>query len=464
MSLDPIGRLKRVEQFIWGPHPAGLPAWKMRAVHLARLVVVLARDFTRGEVRLWTMSLVYTTLLSMVPLLALSFSVLKAFGAHNQVQPFLDNLFAPLGPGSAEVSRRIIGFIERMNVGVLGAIGLAMLVYTVISLMQKIEESFNAIWHVAELRALGERFSRYLSVLLVGPVLVFVALGITGAAFSSRVARDILAIEPFGSLAYAAGRLVPYLLVIGAFTFLYKFVPNARVRFLPALAAGVVGGVLWQSAGWAFAAFVVSSTSYAAIYSSFAILVLLLIWLYVSWLVLLVGADVAFYVQHPEYLYAKPGEPRLSNRMRERLALAVMGLVGASFARGDPPWRLHALTRRLGVPMHSVLAVVEALCAGGFLTRSADDPPAYLPSRDLARVSVADVLSSVRRTGEDAFLHPGSLPLPAPLEAILEAKERAIAAATGGISVADMAQEGAIDAATPEEKSGRGVTRPARPV
>jgi membrane protein len=173
---------------------------------------------------------------------------------------------------------------------------------------------------------------------------------------------------------------------------------------------------------------------------------------------------VAFYVQHPEYLYAKAGEPRLSNRMRERLALAVMSLVGASFIRGDAPWSLHALTRRLGVPMHSVLTVVEALCAGGFLTRSAGDPPAYLPSRDLAHVSVAEVLASVRRTGEDAFLHPGSLPLPASLEAILEAKERAITASTGGISIADMAEKAAIDAVPAEEKFARGVARPAQPV
>jgi hypothetical protein len=115
--------------------------------------------------------------------------------------------------------------------------------------------------------------------------------------------------------------------------------------------------------------------------------VLFLIWLYVSWLVLLFGADVAFYLQHPEYLYAMPGEPRLSNRMRERLALAVMQLVGSHFVQGRPPWTLYRLTQRLAVPMHSVEGAVRALIAGALLKETRDDPP--LPARDLAEMSVA---------------------------------------------------------------------------
>src|SRR5262249_33919881 len=161
-----------------------------------------------------------------------------------------------------------------------------------------------------------------------------------------------------------------------------------------------------QSAGWAFAMFVASSTSYAAIYSSFAILVLFLIWLYVSWLILLLGADISFYFQHPEYLYAMPGEPRLSNRMRERLAVAVMSHIASHFVDGRPPWTLQQLTQRLGIPMHAVNGVLDALEGCGLLIRSHDDPPAYLPARDLADVSLAELMSAIRRAGEDRFLDP----------------------------------------------------------
>ncbi|MGE5171050.1 MAG: YihY/virulence factor BrkB family protein [Rudaea sp.] len=440
MPFEPHDWLKRIERAIWGPQRAGLPVTRKLAVRVVRLVVILVRDVVQGELTLWTMSLVYTTLLSMVPLLALSFSVLKAFGVHNQVEPLLDNLLAPLGAQGQEVSSRIVGFIEHMNVGVLGAVGLAMLIYTVISLMQKIEESFNAIWHVTQLRSLAERFTRYLSALLIGPLLVFAALGLTAAALSSRIPQAILAVEPLGTLVFTAGKLVPYALVIGAFTFFYLFVPNTRVRFVPAFVAGIVGGVLWQTAGWAFAAFVVSSTRYAAIYSSFAILVFFLIWLYVSWLVLLIGAAVSFYVQHPEYLYASPGEPRLSNRMRERLALAIMDLIGSHFVRGQAPWTLHRLTRRLAIPMHSVNVVLEALAAGGLVRQSNDDPPAYLPSRDLSRVSIAEVLAMVRKADEDAFVNPDSLPLAGHVAAIVDAVDDAITRSTAQVSVRDMVE------------------------
>jgi membrane protein len=444
--------LKRIDRYIWAPHLGGVPVWNKRAVRLVRICIVLVRDIVEGELTLWTMSLVYTTLLSMVPLLALSFSVLKAFGVHNQIEPLLDNLLAPLGEQGHEISSRLVDFIEHMNVGVLGAVGLALLIYTVVSLVQKVEESFNAIWHITQLRTLGERFSRYLSVLLIGPLLVFAALGITASAMSSAVAQSLLAVEPLGMLLAAAGKVVPYALVIAAFTFFYAFVPNTRVRFLPALAAGAVGGVLWQSAGWAFAAFVVSSARYSAIYSSFAILVLFLIWLYVSWLVLLIGADVSFYLQHPEYLYAKPGEPRLSNRMRERLALAVMHVIGVHFVRGQPPWTLHQLTQELGIPMHSVSVVLDALASGGLLKQSNDQPPAYLPARDLSQVSIAEVLATVRKAGEDSFLNPESLPLPASVERVVESVERAIALSTATMTVSAMAgRDETIEIAPPAE-------------
>ncbi|MDH5246943.1 MAG: YihY/virulence factor BrkB family protein, partial [Betaproteobacteria bacterium] len=165
--------LKRIDRTIWAPRNALLPLWKARVLGAVRLVIALFRDLVAGNLTLRTMSLVYTTLLSMVPLLALSFSVLKAFGVHNQVEPMLQNLLAPLGEQGHELTSRLVGFIAQMNVGVLGSVGLALLLYTAVSLMQKIEESFNAIWHITHLRSLGDRVSRYLTVLLVGPILVF---------------------------------------------------------------------------------------------------------------------------------------------------------------------------------------------------------------------------------------------------------------------------------------------------
>lgn len=432
----------RLERTVWGGPDAGQPAWKRRALRFARTVLVLGRDLAFGQLTLRAMSLVYTTLLSIVPLLALSFSVLKAFGVTNQIQPMLLRFLAPLGQKGEEVAQRIVLFIENMNVGVLGVLGLTLLIYTAISLMQKIEESLNHIWHIPRPRRLGERFSRYLSVLLIGPLLVFSALGITATVMNIETVRELLAIGALGEAAAAAARLAPYLLVITAFTFIYMFVPNARVRLWPALVGGTAGGIAWQTAGWAFAHFVASSNQYAAIYSGLAILILFMIWLYVSWLILLFGASVAFYVQHPEYLVAKGGEPRLSNRMRERLGLSVMSLIAGRFVAGERMPSLPEFARLLGVPMHALIVVLNALESHDLVVQSGDDPPGYLPARDPSSISVTEVLETVRAAGEKGFLSPEGLPAPPQVDVVLELMRQAVDSSIGGMTLHDLASPG----------------------
>ena len=435
-----VARLSsRFEKLVWGGQDASRPAWSQRILRLVRTVLVLLRDLAVGQLTLRAMGLVYTTLLSIVPMLALSFSVLKAFGVYNQIQPMLGSFLAPLGDKGEEVAHRIVQFIENMNVGVLGMRGLALLVYTAISLMQKIEEALNHIWHIPRPRRFGERFSRYLSVLMVGPILVFSAMGITATVLNIESVRGLLAIGALSSTAAAASQLTPYLLVIMAFTFVYMFVPNTKVRFGPALTGGVVGGIAWQTAGWAFANFVASSNQYAAIYSGLAILVLFMIWLYVSWLTLLFGASAAFYVQHPEYLVAKGGEPRLSNRMRERLALSMMWMIARRFLAGERMPTLVDFSRLLVVPMHSLLVVLNALERRELLVQSSDDPPAYLLARDPSLIAVSQVLETVRAAGEERFLAPEGLPAPAAVDALFEQMQQAVDSSVGQMSLSDLA-------------------------
>ncbi|HVP08983.1 MAG TPA: YhjD/YihY/BrkB family envelope integrity protein [Burkholderiales bacterium] len=435
--------LARIENAIWGGEGEAASRWRRRLMRAVRMGLVLGRDVAFGQLNLRAMSLVYTTLLSLVPLLALSFSVLKAFGVYNQVEPMLLNFLEPLGEKGDEITARIMQFIANMNVGVLGSVGLALLLYTAVSLMQKIEESFNFIWHVSQLRSLGERFSRYLTALLVGPILVFAALGITATVTSLSLVREVLSLGPLDEVVQEIGRLMPYVLVIAAFSFVYMFIPNTRVRLGPALAGGIAGGILWQSAGWAFATFVATSAQYAAIYSSFAILILFLIWVYVSWLVLLLGASVAFYTQHPEYLVAQAGEPRLSNRMRERLALAIMGRIGEHFLSGRPAWTLQQLTQDLRVPMHAVQAVLEALEVRGLVARSAEDPPAFLLARDPSAIAVGELLDGVRCADEDRFLKPEALAVSPQVETVLGRMDQAVRSSLAEVTVKDLASPAA---------------------
>ncbi|MDH3802623.1 MAG: YihY family inner membrane protein, partial [Deltaproteobacteria bacterium] len=248
-------KMNRVETVfrknVWEVELSSLPWWKALLIRVLRVFYVVIRDLLEGQLTLRAMSLVYTTLLAMVPLLAVSFSVLKGFGVHNQIEPLLLNFLRPLGERGVEVTSRIIGFVDSVKAGILGSIGFALLIYTVISLIQKIERACNDTWHVNRSRPLSQKFSDYLSVILIGPVLVFSALGITASVMSTAVVQKMVAIKVFGSLMELATKLVPYLLVIAAFTFVYIFVPNTRVRFRSALTGGLVAGVLWETSGWA---------------------------------------------------------------------------------------------------------------------------------------------------------------------------------------------------------------------
>ena len=439
MNWKPATLRKSLYEIVWRTPTESFSRVQEWLVRVMRLAVVLTRDLTKGQLNLRAMGLVYTTLLSIVPLLAISFSVLKAFGVYNQIEPILLGFLEPLGEPGVEITSNVMRFINNINVGVLGSVGLGLLLYTAVSLVQKVEEALNYIWHVNRARSFGERFSRYVSALLVGPLLVFSAMGITAAVASLGVVRDAMEIEAIGWIALRVGRLVPYALVIGAFTFLYSFMPNTKVRLKPAIVGGLVGGIAWQSAGWAFAQFAASSTKYAAIYSSFAIVILFMLLLYVSWLVLLFGSSVAFYVQHPEYLVRTGGEPRLSNRMRERLALVIMSLIGRNHLDGRSPWSADALARFLSMPARPIDELLVALQARNILTTTGDEPPGWLPVRDLDTVSAYELLDTVRTAGEDQYLGTQALPVSEAVEQVLRRYDEATESALRGVTAKDLA-------------------------
>ena len=296
------------------------------------------------------------------------------------------------------------------------------------------------------MRNLSQRFSNYLSVIMVGPVLMFTALGVTATVMNTSLVQHLISVKPVGEIIVLGSRLIPYLLVIAAFTFIYMFIPNTRVKPFPAVVGGVVGGVLWQTSGWAFATFVTSSTKYAAIYSGFAILILLLIWLYLSWMILLLGAQVAFYVQHPRYLTREPVRFDLSNRLRERLALQLMFMVADHHLNSRQPWTLDAFARHLGLPMQPVNQVLQLMMDAGFVAETNEEPPAYLPRRDIETITIADLLDVVRGAGESRLLTVKSLPHQDQVEDMMQSVQRAVQHELGARTLKDLVlQESKID-------------------
>jgi membrane protein len=421
---------RALEHFVWDTDPHTQSHGRAVLIRYLRLVAVVTRDVVQGPLRLQATSLVYTSLLALVPLLAVIFSVLKAFGVHNLLEPTLLNFLAPLEQKGVELTRQILQFVSKMRVGVLGAVGLGLLLYASASLLRKMELAFNSIWHVRRGRRFVRRLGDYTAVTIIGPLLFFAALGVTASLASSTW------LKPLHGVVTLAAKTVPYLLVIGAYLLAYVFLPNTKVRLRSALVGATVAGVLWQSAGFGFTAFVASSGQYRAVYASLAILIIFIIWMYLTWLILLIGAAIAHYHQHPERVTRESREQSmlLSNRKRERLGLMLVRLIGEHYYTGRAPWTAGALARQLQHPLLAILELLTAYTAHGLLARTHDSPAAYLPACPPETVPLTDIVAVIRSTG----LERGPVVADSAVDAVMENLNAATTQALAGHTWRDL--------------------------
>jgi membrane protein len=379
--------------------PAELSRGKKNLRSALKIVVMVAHDFIQNLVKLQAMALAFKTLLSLAPLLAVVFSLLKAFGVHNRMEPALLEALSPLGEKGQEVTAHLIGFVNKMSAGALGSVGLVTLFITVFSLMSSIEEAFNHIWRVKAPRKLARRFSDYLSAILVGPVLVFAAVTITATLQNNAIVQALLSLQALGTVILTLLRLVPYVTLWAAFTFVYMFIPNTRVRLRSALVGGLVAAILWQTVGWGFAVFVASSTRYYVIYSSFAILLLFLLWLYVGWVIVLLGAQVSYAHQHIHYFLGERELLAQSPAGRERLALHMMLLIGRNFYQGHDPMSVAELGIQLRLPAGIVQEFMVMFGQSKLVLPLADEDT-YVLGRDPETIGIKDILDCVRNAGK----------------------------------------------------------------
>ena len=428
---------QRIDAWLW---PETLPTAALERIPriAGRYAFGLIRELASGELKLRAMSLVYTTMLAVVPLLALSFSVLKGFGFHRRMEPLLLSFLTPLGPRAEELTANIIGFVDNISGSTLAGVGLGLLLYSALSMAQKFEDSFNFVWRVDRPRSFGRRFSEYLSVLLVGPMIMMIAMGMTATVASTALVERLQGVEPLGSMIVMVTQSMPYLLVIGAFSFLYAFIPNTTVRVRSALLGGLLAGGSWAVIGKLFAQFVAGASRTEAIYAGFAIVIVAMLWLYVSWLIVLLGAQFTFYHQNPEYLRYGRRTPTVSNQLRERLAMSVMLLVATDFDQSGHGWRVPSLAAKIGIQRHYVQPVVDALMDADLLTETTEQR--LIPSRTLRRIHLAEILDTVRGSTTDAR---GAAPVSwdATVDTVCRRIDMSIADTLGEKSLADLVAE-----------------------
>ena len=338
---------------------------QQRVQAVGHWVLFLIRSFRSDQCLLRASALTYTTALSIVPFLAVAFSISKGLGFQNT--EYMQELLLRLSAGREQVVDHIIGYINQTNVATLGSLGVGLLLFTVFTLLGTIEQSFNTIWGVQRQRSLGRKFSDYLSVTLVCPLLIIVATSFTASMKSSSLVQYILSYSLFSTVYILFLKMMPFLLVSAALFFMYYFITNTRTGLGSTLAGAVIAGTLWQLSQQTFISYQIGVSKYNAIYGSFAQLPLFLLWLYISWIIVLFGAEVSFCLSHSGASKEENQLGEFNLQSKERLGLSVILLVVQRFLKGEEAYAPAEVAQRLEMPVKPVNRVLEALERLGYV-------------------------------------------------------------------------------------------------
>ena len=367
---------------------------------LADWLTVAVKGFVGDQCLLRAAALTFTTVLSLVPLLAVAFSIAKGFGVQNT--QFMKSILLQF-MGKEDVVEVIIGYINNTNVRSLGMIGVGFLFFTVISLLGTVEKSFNSIWGVKTQRNLWRKFSDYLTVILICPLMLIIAMSATASVQSSALVQKVLSMSVFSMLYLVLLKMLPFITNWLALIFVYTFMPNTKVRFGAALVGAVVAGTIWQLTQWGYIEYQASFKSYNAIYGSFAQVPLFLLWMYISWIIVLLGAEICFALQHAGTFAREKRSGHYSFDDRVKLATLVLALLARAFERGESPPSNEQAAVLLNAPVKLVNDVLYRLAAERAVVRlESQESDVYAMARPPEKVRLLDVLVALSQHKESA--------------------------------------------------------------
>ena len=418
-----------------GPRPL---LHKLRtAAHFIHLVV---RGFVGNRCPLRAAALCYTTLLALIPLLAVVFSISKSFlrdrssevvpkvlnGLINEVAPQLQ--FMPAGgagpakgqvvvssQGQQQVVETIQTFIGNIDAGTLGLVGSLALILVAVRMLMTIEQTFNDIWGVQQGRSLWRKVVYYWTSITLGPLVLLAAMAVTGTAEFAHAVGKLAIVPGFERLLL---HLAPYLILWVGFAFMYGLMPNTRVRFHAAVIGGVVGGTLWQLNSLLNTMYVSRVVTYSKIYGALGIIPVFLVGLYFSWLIVLLGAQVSFAAQNVRHYMQQRASEKIDQASRELLACRVVLHACHCFLHALKPPTAEELADRLRAPLQALNQMVHRLIEGGVLVEVSGGEGGFQPARPPASITVADVLHVVR-TNDGTYGDELKRPTSEPVEQLL---------------------------------------------
>lgn len=405
--------IKRIRRFtqeeIWRPREEQKRGAYGFLIRQIRIIILAFKGFLEDRVSMRASALTFYTLLSVVPIVAMAFGVAKGFGFDNKMEQIIIDNFK----GQEEVLNWIIDMsynvLEDVEGGLLAGIGLAILLWSVMQVLNNIESSFNAIWQVKKPRSFFRKFSDYLSIMLIGPFLIILSSSAM-VYISTRLASVTEGVQMFSVISpfvQSAVKMVPYALIWLLFTLVYIIMPNTKVKFKYALVAGILAGTVFQLTQWAYIHFQVGVSKYSTLYGTFAALPLFLAWLQISWLIVLLGAEISFAYQNVDNYEFEAESLHISNHNKRILSLLVCLHIVRGFEKGDPPKTSAELSQDLGIPVRLMREILYSLTEARILNETLRESPkekGYQPAIDISRMSVQFVNERLDSIGSDQFI------------------------------------------------------------
>ncbi len=414
------GIIDRMLQFcrtdVWRIRMEQLPLIRNAAVKSIQVSLVSARGFRKYQCPLRASALTFYTVLSIVPVAAMAFGIASGFGFEKRLESELMKNFS----GQEAVVSHVIEFAHSLLAntqgGLIAGVGVGVLFWAVIKVLGNIESSLNAIWDVEKGRSIGRKIGDYLGMMILAPVLVIVAGSATVFIKTqvTTITREVSILGAFSPMIFMGLKLLPYLLVWILFTVVYMVMPNTRVRIVPAVVAGVIAGTLYQLVQWGYINFQVGVAKNNAIYGSFAALPLFLVWLQLSWLIVLFGAVISSACQHIDQYAFDPDGRAASPALDRLLSLGIVRWIVGRFCDGSAPADVDDIAAALNLPAATVRDRTAVLVRAGILSRvqvdaSSGGSPgagdwentALQPGRDVALLTVKSVADAVDHHGLD---------------------------------------------------------------
>lgn len=423
------GRIERLRRFIveglW--HVQSGRRLTAAAVRSLQLAVMIARGFVQDELLLRASALTYVTTLSLMPLLVVVVALISMVGGEQSIVDLAVAQLTAVSPGARDL---ILEQVRDVRIGSLGTVGASLLVLTAVLTLRHLESTLNNIWGIRQGRSWTRRFSDYLAVLIVAPILTATAISLATTLQSGQVFGELRNLPAVSTLYSRGLQHLPNLLLCVAFTFLYWFFPNTRVRAVSALLGGIVATILFSAARYVYVDLSLGAARYSVLFGSLVALPMVLAWLYVCWAIILLGAEVSFAHQNLAHYRRELRGRAPCIAEREAVSLRVALEVARAFASHRPPPAATALSDALDLPVRIVRDLTEALVEEGLIVECAveDREAGYVPARPIEDISVSDVLRAVRGDrvraageAETVRIETGDLAVAEVLEALEEA-------------------------------------------